>query len=110
MLSFPIYFMIFPDARRKLCFSRAQYIRVLQYEGWSREEARQAIELVADGHPNRWMRVSPKRCSSLKILTTSSSVGKAAFSKLKSFWKSNATDLGTLEPKVPVLRCRCVEA
>jgi hypothetical protein len=100
----PIYYIIFSDGRRKLCFSRAHFIRVLQYEGWSREEARQAIEMYADVHPGRWASVSPKRASCMRILACSSTVGSLTFKRLKSFWKNRSTELGTLEPHLPVLR------
>lgn len=103
MLTLPVYYLIFPHGGRKLCFSKAQYVRVLQYEGWTRDEARQAIELSADVHTHLWASASPKRDPKLKVLTVSTTIGKATIQKLKSFWKTNSTDLGTLDPKLPIL-------
>ncbi len=103
MFTIPVYYLIFPHGERKLCFSKAHYVRVLQYQGWTRDEARQAIELSADVHTHRWSRASPKRDQALKVLTVSTTIGKATLQKVKNFWKSNTTDLGTLEPQLPVL-------
>lgn len=103
MFNIPIHFVVFPDARRKLCFSRAHLVRVLQYEGWTRAEARQTAEMSSDVHRGRWGRASVRRDPSLRCLVTTTTVGKATLAKLKGFWKSSATELGCLQPVVPVL-------
>lgn len=103
MFNIPVYFIIFPDSRRKLCFSKAQVVRVLQYEGWSRPEARETVEMSSDVHPGRWGRAATRRDPALRCLALTTTVGKATLAKLKTFWKTNATDLGGIEPRLPVL-------
>ena len=96
MINHTIHFIILPSGGRKVCFSKSQFERVLRYEGWTRAEARAAIELYADTYPDKWAFATVKRDPVLKVFSISTTVGKATLDKLKSFWKARTTDLSPL--------------
>jgi hypothetical protein len=82
-----LIYLRFPGASR-VVFSKAHLIRLLCYHcDYTRDEAREAANLVRGRYPNRWLSITPKRGHSYKIRMVSVSVSKNTGTIVRKFWK-----------------------
>lgn len=97
-----IYFKA--NGLRRVVFSRAHMVRLLRYHfSYTRDEAREAVDIAVDRFPNRVVRLSPSNCYQphhdpnykATVVIICVQVKPSTKKTIASFWK-DALDLSVL--------------